>query len=203
MRSNLLRGARIRLTALNKDDAHTIARWYQDTGYLRLQDTHAALPRSKAQIAAELEGQNEAADTIVFAIRTVDGDDLIGTVGFYEIEWSNGVAWLGIGFGDRADWGKGYGSEAMALVLCYAFRELNLYRLQLTVIDYNERAIALYERLGFRHEGVFRQFGLRDGRRYDMLLYGLLRPEWEAHRSAGLEGPELEEGVCGVQSYLD
>ena len=194
MNSNLLQGNRVRLTALNKDDAHTIARWHEDTEYLRLQDTNAALPRSEAEIATELEEQNKASDTIVFAVRTVDGDVLIGTAGFYEIEWSNQVAWLGIGIGDRANWGKGYGSEALELVLRHAFCELNFYRLQLTVIETNERAIALYEKLGFVREGVFRQFGQRDGRRYDMILYGLLRPEWEARRRTGPEDSELR--VC-------
>jgi RimJ/RimL family protein N-acetyltransferase len=58
---------------------------------------------------------------------------------------------------------------------------MNLHRLQLTVLDYNARAIAMYERLGFQREGTYRELGLRDGRRYDMHLYGLLRPEWEAH----------------------
>lgn len=53
-------------------------------------------------------------------------------------------------------------------------------RLLLTaVFAYNEPAIALYENLGFRHEGTFREFLQRDGVRHDMHLYGLLRPEWE------------------------
>ena len=51
--------------------------------------------------------------------------------------------------------------------------------LQLMVVDYNESAIRLYEKLGFHLEGTFRQFGLRDGRRYDQHLYGLLREEWK------------------------
>ena len=59
------------------------------------------------------------------------------------------------------------------------FDELNLHRVQLTVFDYNKRAIALYEKLGFQHEGTFREFLHRDGRRYDMHLYGLLRREWQ------------------------
>jgi RimJ/RimL family protein N-acetyltransferase len=80
-----------------------------------------------------------------------------------------------MGIGDRGAWGKGYGTEALRLALQYAFDELNLHRLTLTVIDYNERAIALYEKAGFRREGVFREFGQRDGKRYDMYLYGLLR----------------------------
>jgi RimJ/RimL family protein N-acetyltransferase len=85
-----------------------------------------------------------------------------------------------MGIGERDAWGQGYGTEALHLALQYAFDELNLHRITLTVIAYNERAIALYERAGFQREGVFREFGQRDGKRYDMYLYGLLRPEWES-----------------------
>lgn len=182
MRINLelLRGTKLRLAALSKEDAPRIARWHEDVGYLRLQETNRALPKTVAQIEAELEQFEGSADTIVFGIRTRENDELVGTLGFYEIEWSNQVAWLGMGIGDRAAWGKGYGTEALRLALQYAFDELNLHRLTLTVIDYNERAIALYEKAGFRREGVFREFGQRDGKRYDMYLYGLLRPEWKA-----------------------
>lgn len=59
-----------------------------------------------------------------------------------------------------------------------AFEELNLHRVTATVFAYNERSIALLEKLGFRREGAFREFLERDGRRYDMLLYGLLCHEW-------------------------
>ena len=178
----LLRGDRVRLTALDESDAPTIARWHEDADYLRLQDTNAAVPRTAADISSQITAESKAADTIVLAIRLVDGDELVGTLGFYEIEWSNQVAWLGLGIGDRSHWGQGVGSEAMQLALGYAFCELNLYRVQLTVIDTNARAIALYEKLGFQREGVFRKFGRRDGKRYDMFLYGLLRPEWESHQ---------------------
>jgi RimJ/RimL family protein N-acetyltransferase len=67
----------------------------------------------------------------------------------------------------------------MRLTTAYAFRELNLYRISLTVFSYNTRAIRLYEKLGFVHEGVSRSALYRDGQRHDMLLMGLLRPEWE------------------------
>ncbi len=86
--------------------------------------------------------------------------------------------------GGRASETASNGARATAarrsdLILKYGFNELNLHRIQLTVFEYNERGIALYEKLGFRREGVFREFMLREGRRYDMYLYGLLRREWE------------------------
>jgi RimJ/RimL family protein N-acetyltransferase len=182
--SELLQGIKVRLTALTKDDVVTIATWFGDVGYLRLQDTNLALPKSPAQIAADLVELEKSSNTIVFAIRTVADGALIGTVGFHEIEWANQGAWLSMGIGERDAWGQGYGTEALHLALQYAFDELNLHRVTLTVIAHNERAIALYERAGFRQEGVFREFGQRDGRRYDMYLYGLLRPEWESGSGA-------------------
>jgi RimJ/RimL family protein N-acetyltransferase len=180
MNLELLRGARVRLTALNGDDAATISGWFGDVGYLRMQDTNLALPKSQAQVAADLEELAKSPNNIVFAIRTAGDGALIGSIGFYDIEWANQGAWLGMGIGERDAWDQGYGTEALHLALQYAFDELNLHRITLTVLAYNERAIALYERAGFRREGVFRDFGRRDGRRYDMYLYGLLRPEWES-----------------------
>ena len=116
---------------------------------------------------------------MAFAIRLRDEEQILGTVGLDEIEWTNRVASLGIGIGDSENWGKGYGTEATRLLVDYAYNELNLYRLQLTVFEFNARAISLYEKMGFRREGNFREFIERDGKRHDMLLYGLLRSEWE------------------------
>jgi RimJ/RimL family protein N-acetyltransferase len=66
----------------------------------------------------------------------------------------------------------------MALALDFAFRELNLHRVFLTVFSYNTAAMAMYEKLGFVHEGTHREHLQRDGQRFDMVLYGMLRREW-------------------------
>jgi RimJ/RimL family protein N-acetyltransferase len=67
----------------------------------------------------------------------------------------------------------------MQVVLRYAFKELNLYRLNLDVFAYNPRAIRSYEKAGFKIEGREPKAVLRDGQRYDMVLMGILREEWE------------------------
>ncbi len=72
----------------------------------------------------------------------------------------------------------------MELILRFVFHELNLHRIQLTVFSYNERAVALYENLGFTREGVYREHLQRDGQRHDMYLYGLLRREWSEGQAA-------------------
>ncbi|WP_241494631.1 GNAT family N-acetyltransferase [Bacillus coahuilensis] len=113
-----------------------------------------------------------------FSIRLKSTDDLIGYMELDDILWSNRVGWISLGIGELEHRGKGYGKEAMDTILRYAFHELNLHRIQLTVFSYNEPAIHLYEKVGFQKEGTYRQFLERDGNRHDMLLYGLLKEEW-------------------------
>ena len=137
-----------------------------------------AYPRTEASLAQWLEDRHKATDAFLFAIRTLDNDALIGYVELDGI-WTHRVSGVSIAIGEAKHWGKGYGYEVMQLVLRFAFDELNLHRVQLTVFCYNERAIALYEKLGFQREGIHREHLQRDGRRYDMYLYGLLRSGWE------------------------
>lgn len=188
---NWLAGRRLRLAALRKDDAATMSAWTEDIGYLRLEDTNTAVPLSVEQAEEELDSLHNGFDSLAFGIRTLDDDRLIGSLGFFDIEWANRVAWLGMGIGDRAYWGQGYGAEALSLALRYGFGEMNLHRVSLSVIADNARAVALYEKAGFQREGAFREYGERDGRRYDLILYGLLRREWvEDPAGRAIERPE-------------
>ena len=86
---------------------------------------------------------------------------------------------MAIGIGEQDNWSKGYGSDAMRLMLRYGFTELNLHRMSLTVFEQNPRGIRSYEKCGFKHEGRIRDFLLRDGQRSDMLHMGILRQEWD------------------------
>lgn len=86
--------------------------------------------------------------------------------------------WIGMGIGQPEDWGKGYGTEALQLVVEYAFEMLNLHRLSLSVFEYNPRAIRAYEKVGFVHEGCQPESVRRNGRWWGTLSMGLLRSEW-------------------------
>lgn len=183
--SRLLQGARIRLTALTSNDLPTIAGWHQNTEFLRLFEARPAYPQTEAALAEWLEEANKAADSFLFAIRLLKDDQLIGYVELDGILWTHRVTGMGMGIGDPANWGQGYGYEAAQLALEFAFHELNLYRVVVTAFSYNERSIALCKKLGFQHEGVFREHLQRDGRRYDMHLFGLLRHEWEGFSGSG------------------
>jgi RimJ/RimL family protein N-acetyltransferase len=179
MLSNLLRGDKVRLTAFNPEDLPIVTRWYQNVLFMRLLDARVAAPQTQAQLQAAIEEQQKSNTTYLFAIRLLTDDALMGVIVLDSIDWTNGASWLGIAIGDEAHQNQGYGTEAVRLMLDFAFRELNLHRVQLTVFAYNPRAIALYEKIGFQREGVYREYLHRDGQRYDMYLYGILRREWK------------------------
>ncbi len=103
---------------------------------------------------------------------------MIGFTGLDGGAFPKGDTFVGIGIGERDFWGKGYGTDAMKVILRYAFQELNMRRVSLTTFEYNPRAVGSYEKAGFVHEGQARRFLLREGRRWDLLFMGILREEW-------------------------
>ncbi len=104
---------------------------------------------------------------------------MIGFLNLSGFNWTAREAWLGVGIGEREYWGKGYGTDAVNILLRFAFQELNLNRVSLDVFEYNERAVRSYEKLGFQHEGRLRQLLNRFDRRWDLIYMGILRQEWE------------------------
>lgn len=182
--SNFLRGEKVRLTAVDPADLPTIARWWQDPAFLRLYSAESAVPRNEDQLSRRFDLGQANQSAILFAIRLVEGDDLVGLLEFDGINWVHRTTFVSIGIGEARHRGLGYGRDAMQIALDFAFNELNLHHVCLTVFSYNDQALSLYEGLGFTREGVYREHLERDGRRYDMYLYGLLRPEWTGGKSS-------------------
>lgn len=182
IRTNLLKNDHLRLTALRKEDFAYIQQWETDLAYQRYIDTRPAVPSTLQALERTLQDilEGKAQDTVALMIRLPEHDKPIGFIALEGIQWHHGTGWLAIGIGERQYRGKGYGKEAIRLMLDFAFNEMNLYRIGLTVFEYNTNAIGLYEKLGFVKEGTARHFMQRDGRRWDMYYYSLLRDEWAA-----------------------
>jgi RimJ/RimL family protein N-acetyltransferase len=182
---NPLTGPRLRLAAIDTDkDLPVIAAWSRDSEFLRLLQTNLARPWTLDGLRHWI-GEDQGADAprfdmYGFGIRTLADDRLIGNLDLTIPDWSHRDGWIGIAIGERADWNHGYGSEAMRLLLRFAFAELNLFRVTLSVFGYNPRAIHVYEKLGFVEEGRQRDRLRRDGQLYDLIIMGLLRSEWQA-----------------------
>ncbi|MGI8855766.1 MAG: GNAT family N-acetyltransferase [Thermomicrobiales bacterium] len=107
-------------------------------------------------------------------------DAVIGFIGYFHADRRVGKVEVGIGIGEKAYWGKGYGREAMHLLLAHLFDGLGYRRVELDTWSGNERAIRAYRACGFQIEGRLRGSELIDGAYYDTILMGLLRTEWEA-----------------------
>ena len=180
--TNLLRGEKVRLTALTDSDVPTLTAWYSDGEFLRLFDT-PVIPKTAAEVSKWLEDMQKSSRNFAFAVRPIEGDKLIGYLEIDGIQWTHGTGGMGLGIGDPADRGQGYGYEAGQMGLRLAFHELNLHRITVTVFEYNTHSLALCEKLGFQREGVYREHLQHDGRRYDTILLGLLRREWEARQA--------------------
>jgi RimJ/RimL family protein N-acetyltransferase len=75
---------------------------------------------------------------------------------------------------------QGYGTEAIELLLGYAFEELGLNRVGLSAFEFNDEAIAAYEKLGFVVEGRYRQAIKRNSRFHDAILMSIMKGEWQA-----------------------
>lgn len=176
----LLEGDKIRITAVKERDFDKIQTWFNDVYFLRNYDMVAAIPKGNKETVEALDYYLNSKEAYIFAIRFRDNDEIIGVAGFDEIIWTNGTATVFIGVGNSELRGRGIGKEALSLLLDFGFNELNFHKVQLDVISYNESAIKLYEGAGFVHEGTYREFVYRDGERYDMYLYGLLKKEWMA-----------------------
>ena len=109
------------------------------------------------------------------------GWTLIGNTGFFSFDDQVRSAEIGIMLGEKEQWGQGYGTEAMQLAHEFGFQILNLNRIWLRVYEDNPRAIHVYEKVGYQHEGRQRQMRFHNGQYLDVLLMGILRDEWLAN----------------------
>ena len=181
--NELFHGKLVRLTAENPDVVvEHFSKWNRDTEYWRLLADAPAMPYTKKQIHGFVEKEllGDRSPGFFFMIRSLQDDRILGETGLDGVHWNHGNSFVGISIGEREFWDKGYGTDAMRVLLRYAFSELNLHRVSLTVFEYNPRAIRSYEKAGFKVEGRERKFLKRGGKRWDMLYMGILRQEWQA-----------------------
>jgi RimJ/RimL family protein N-acetyltransferase len=166
----------------HEKDPEVESKWTHDSEFMRLMETSPARPMSAAMIKKQyekLEKQVEEDKNLYhFMIRLKADERLIGKAAVQRIEWANGNGFLRLGIGVAEDRRKGYGTQALRMLLRFAFAELNLFRVSAAVPEYNEGALALLQKFGFVQEVCRRKALERDGRRWDLYVFGLLNDEW-------------------------
>jgi len=184
MATQLFEGQDVRFGPIDHEkDPEIESKWTHDAEFMRLYDVAPARPMSAALLKKQyekLEKQiEEEKNLYYFTIRAKADDRLIGKALIQWIEWTNGNAWIQLGIGSAEDRRKGYGSQALRMLIRFAFAELNLFRVSARVPEYNTAAIALFKKLGFVEEVRRRQALDRDGRRWDLIVFGLLNSDWQ------------------------
>lgn len=175
-----LTGHRVRLRGLRDSDLPLLAAWWQDPSLGALQMTSVVPPSESAARGLFSRWSENQNDGVGFSIETMADERLIGHLTIFGVRARNRRATFAIGLGpDHV--GQGLGGEAVRLAVRYAFTELNLHRLDLQAMAWNERAIAAYRRAGFIEEGRSRESIFHAGQWHDEIRMAILetdpRPE--------------------------
>lgn len=168
-------GDKIYLAPIRTEDAEQYVEWLNDFS------TTDYIGRSGSVVA--LEGETEylkkmQSEEANFGIVRLADDKLIGTVALNRVDHLRRIASLGIFIGDKESREKGYGTEAVRLILDYGFSYLNLNNIELSCLACNERAYRCYQKCGFKEYGRRRQAAFTNGKYYDLIFMDILAEEW-------------------------
>ncbi|MDQ1712405.1 MAG: hypothetical protein QOE45_1855 [Frankiaceae bacterium] len=165
-------GSLVRLRAPEAADADAFYEWFNDA-----EVTAGLGVRYPLSLATEREWveRNGVASygSAHFAVETLDGV-LLGSCGLFNTAVpENRSAELGITIGNKAYWGRGYGTDTVRTLCRFGFEEMNLHRIELLVFAHHARARRAYEKAGFVVEAVAREAHWGDGRWYDDVYMAL------------------------------
>jgi len=170
---------RVYLRALEPDDYKTTHPW-------RLDDEIWASvvgPKYFVSIEYEMKWVNDAilspGNSLRLAVCLKEDHKHIGLVSLTDIDRNSGIAQCGILIGEKSLWGMGLGTEALLLILHHGFYTLGLARIEARQLLSNQASVRLFERCGFKAEGVLRKAVFKDGRRQDLNLMAILREEFD------------------------
>lgn len=171
----MLIGKKIKLLPLEKEDLPRSRSWVNDaclnSRMLRV------LPVTQVEQEKWYEDIVQDPSKIVFAIKTLDGEEHIGNTGLYHIDWIHRRAEFWILIGQQDFWRQGIGSDVVSLVQRYAFNNLNLNKLYVNVGVDNQEAIALYKKLNFVQEGMLKEHYYIEGNYIDIITMAILRKD--------------------------
>lgn len=175
----MLTGEKVILRSIRRDDLPRLCAFNNDVDVELAGGGDPPIPQSLERLTAEFE--TEAAkggrDGMKFAI---EADGLfIGQCALFNVSEPALTCELGIAIGDKAYWGRGYGRDAIRVLLDYAFRLRGMRRVYLTVTATNTRGIRAYAACGFVEEGRLRRHVWANGDYVDLVYMGILREEWE------------------------
>lgn len=171
----MIEGKKVRLWSVEKEDLLKNYIWGNDPQIVSMSGM-SPYPISFLEIERWHQNISSTTTSRTFAIKTHEGE-YIGNVEISAIDWRSRKAEVGIIIGEKEHWNKGYGTEALSLIVDFAFGQMNLERLQANILDVNSNAMKLFEDLGFLKEGMLRNAFYSNGKFCGIILFGLLKNE--------------------------
>lgn len=170
-------GERLYLSPFDADDTEICSKWTEWMNDRAVADYYGGYHNLVSMTSAkrtleELKGYR-------FVIVLLDSDTLIGHISLHDIDHFNRNAFLGIFIGEENFRSKGYGAEAIRLLLGYGFQTLNLHNIMLSVHSDNPAGIQCYKKAGFREVGLRREWVFKDGMYLDTIYMDILEHELE------------------------
>lgn len=180
-------GEKTRLRAFREEDTDRFVEWESDLETRLLMDDAIPFPPQPEKLRSLPETLGSKENAFLLAVETLDGK-FIGSLALFDINWHHRFARIGISIGKPYQ-GKGYGTDAIRVLADFAFQQMNLRKIKLTVFAFNRRAIRAYQKCGFQVEGILREELYRNGRYHDVLVMGLLRSDFALkERDSDLSG---------------
>jgi RimJ/RimL family protein N-acetyltransferase len=175
-----IRGEQVYLRPAERNDIDAFVRWFSDSETTRYLAVKAPFSKAMEERWFDSMVEDQGKKGYHFVICLLADGRPIGTAGLHHLNQEDGHAAFGISIGEKAEWSKGYGTDALRAICDFGFGQLRLERIELDVIESNKRAQRSYEKAGFVKEGTLRHALFSDGRHHDLLRMSLLRKEWEA-----------------------
>lgn len=170
-----IEGERVYLSPINKDDVNIYTKW--------MNDSSVTDGIGRTSYLFNIDGEKEYLEKKVsneykFAIVEKSSDTLIGNCSIFKIDNICGHGELGIMIGEESFRSKGYGQEAIRLLLSYCFETLNFVSVELSALSFNERAINCYKKCGFKEVGRLRKSFFANGSYHDSVILDILKEEF-------------------------
>ncbi len=173
-----LSGRKVYLRPLEKEDLGLLRQWANDPEIRGL--TGEVTPTSQASLEDFYQKGRADSSRVWFAIVTQEAQRVVGECGLLRMFPAWRTTDLSIILGDKTAWGQGYGTEAIHLLLDYAFGYLNFHRVAIGVVGSNSRALRFYEKVGFKKEGVQRDGYYYNHAYQDFVMMSILEDEFRA-----------------------
>jgi RimJ/RimL family protein N-acetyltransferase len=178
----IVTGERVSLGGLRREDIPTMTRWFQNLEYSAYLGSFGRFLSLEDETEWFERNVKQSDTSVQFGIFENSSRQHIGNCGLFEINPAMGSGTLGIGIGEPEFWGRGFGAEAVRLLVEYGMYFRNLHSIRLNYFSFNARAGKAYAKAGFREVGRIRETVVLGGERFDEIIMDITRPEVDLTR---------------------